>query len=72
MRFACILIGFAVDEEVDPTLLVGELTEERLLELGQGRVFLARYWDGLGLIFRCVYLDQSLELVIIDVTYRVP
>jgi hypothetical protein len=64
------LIGLAVDEEIDPIVLVGELIEERLLELRQSSILLTRDRNSLSLIFGCVFLDQSLELVIIDVPWR--
>lgn len=51
-------------------MLVGELIEEGLLELGQRGVHLSGDRDGLSLILRCVYLDQRLELVVVDVICR--
>ena len=50
-------------------MLVGELVEEGLLELGQGGILLAGDRDGLGLIFGCVHLNEGLELVIIDIVW---
>lgn len=48
-------------------MLIGQFIEERILEFCQRSIYMPRNRNGLTLIFRCVDLDEVLELVIIDI-----